>query len=182
MKPITTLATIAATTALSACLVTTAQAAVVWSMPATACEITMGQDNAEKTAGLVTFKAGRTGFIRLVCPIVDMRGASDPAMVPAFVGMTYRDQDGTGSNAAVTLSVLKTRIQGGFVLETSRLSSNSLSSPFLTFGSARFGPTLAPTNRRFDFEGFYHSVQVILQRSDANTEASFAGAVMMTSP
>lgn len=180
MKQITAFATAAATTALSACLATTAQAAVVWSMPATACEVTLGQDNAETTGGLVTFKAGRTGFIRLVCPIVDMRGASDPAMVPAFVGMTYRDQDGTGSNAAVTLSVLKTRIQNGFLLETSRLSSNSLPSTFLTFGSANYGPTLAPTNRRFNFEGFYYSVQVILQRSDANIEASFAGAVLMT--
>ena len=144
-----------------------AQSSVVWQYNAMACVAAgapIAGDLHDSLAGIVRFKAGKTGNIALICPI-----SHDVNTLLRSLRLTYRDGDGHEGPSSVTAVLRRVRRSDGYVATVLRgdVSSNDTDAPnsgpigWATHQSGTAGRVLSHS---MDLLNYYYYVQINLKK------------------
>lgn len=177
----TALLAAAAALALTGASVTPSAAAsdVAWSSPAAGCSVAEGRDLVEISGPTVRFMPGKTGAIRLVCPISHVRFGNAAGDAAQLGGMTIRFQDSSGTDPSAVLAVelVRTAIATGISTAIGGFKSDQIA---LTL-PAGVEQNIAPSSFQLDFAANFYHVDVILKRGTPDKVVSVTG-LALTSP
>lgn len=139
---------------------------VNWSIAGAACQLETGSStvaDVRANTGEVAFQTGKTGTIRLICPVSGLF-PSDIASSPSKMDVVFYDQDGTTDNCYVQ-AYLKYNTRGtgetfGSIAAYDDSSDGTLvsSTPFRNLESTTFSHT-------WDFDSYFYWVEVVLVRN-----------------
>ncbi|MBT9288663.1 hypothetical protein [Prosthecodimorpha staleyi] len=152
---------------------------VAWSIPAAGCSIAEGRELVEIAGPTVRFAPGKTGSIRLVCPISHVRFGNTASDAAQLGGMTIRFQDSSGTDPSAVLAVelVRTAVATGVSTAIGGFKSDQIAVTL----PAGVDQNIATSSFQLDFAANFYHVDVILKRGTTDKVVAVTG-LALTSP